>query len=348
MRSRKLHLTAPAASCQPFLEALHIDSARELKSLAQEAVGPAYVITGDEALIEAGEDDDHGGRDDDERRAQDLEQALADPEVAAIVAVRGGAWFTRILPRIDFTVLDRRPAPVAVFGFSELTTLINLIATYPMGRGVYDMGPAFLPYGLKRYARTQPAASAIGESKPEEWARARLEPEVRGFFDDVVSMIKGHGSARPVTAELVRGELADQVPATFVGGNLTVLTTLLGTPYQRCVTPAQQWLIIEDLNEKPERIDRMLAHLTLAGAWEDCAGLMLGDFHKDEQELTPAVLELLDHHLPPDQPMPVLTTPDVGHVWPMSPLPLHLPLTLMRLEDREFAIEWPGSLLDVR
>ena len=338
MGRRKIHLIAPAGSCRPFLAALELSSAADLLALVQEYTGADYLVVGDEFLIAAEEDEDRGGRDDDRRRAEDIEQALGDPEVVAIVTIRGGAWFTRILPFIDFTILDRRPEPVTVFGFSELTTLVNIVGAHRNGRGIYDMGPAFLMYGLKRHAVTQLGLTTSDDSSAAVWMGPRLRPELRAFFRDVVSIIEGRGTDRAITAELISGELPDSSAVTFVGGNLTVLIALVGTPYQRFIEPTGRWLVIEDLNEKPERLDRFLAQLTLAGFWNECAGLLLGDFHKGDRTLTEAVAALLAYHLPSTRTIPVLTSEQVGHIWPMSPLPLHTPMRVERIAPRQFSI----------
>ncbi len=324
---------------------MRVQTAAQLMEIVQEAVGAKYRVTGDEALIEAGEDDRRGGRRDDQQRAEDIQQALADDSVIAVVSLRGGAWFTRVLPLIDFTVLDGRTRPVAVFGFSELTTLINIVGASSHGLGVYDMGPAFLTYGLKRYASKRSNVGSSTSEQPGDWMLARLRPEFDAFFRDVVGMVEGKGTGRSITGRLVRGELPDQCKATFVGGNLTVLSALLGSPWEPAVNPASRWLVLEDFNDKIERIDRFLAHLTLAGCWHRCAGLLLGDFHKGYDDLAPAVLELLNFHIPVSRTIPILMTGQIGHVWPMSPLPLHVGVTIERANDGSFAIHWPASAL---
>jgi len=402
---RRLHLIAPAGSCRRFLSQLDVSSAEELFALIQRTVGERYSVTGDALLIDADEDDDRGGRNDDVRRAADIHDALGDDNTAAIVSLRGGAWMTRILPRIDFDVLSSRSRPVAVFGFSELTTLVNIVGAHRNGRGVYDMGPAFLTYGLKRIAEQEKnsggsqseceitiqnrdrreAEEAIplphGRGSVQETAfpaRSQGEitiapkdilPHFQAFFHDVLSMIEGRGSARSITAELVQGELNDESTAVFVGGNLCVLTTLLGSRYRSCLDASDQfaasspptlpssrrgerglgnpsrWIVLEDYNEKPERIDRFLSHLTLAGCWDRCAGILLGDFHLKDKYLTPTVLHLLLYHLPGDRGIPILVTKQVGHVWPMSPLPLHVPCEWHRRADGTFTLRWEAEAL---
>lgn len=345
MDAPRIHLIAPAASCRPFFPAIGVTSASELIDLVRGIIGSDYVVTGDEALIEAPEDESAGGRRDDRARAEDIERALGDSRVAAIVALRGGAWFSRILPMIDFSVLDVRTGPIAVFGFSELTTLVNIVGGRGYGLGVYDMAPAFLTYGLRRHVSIPPGSNELGGKSREQWVTDRLKPEFRAFFEDAVSMIEGRGSRRTVTAELVRGSLPEECDAIFVGGNLTVLSTLVGTVYDAYVRPDSRWLLIEDFNDKIERIDRFLAHLTLAGWWERCAGILLGDFHRGYIDQGAAVLALLEYHLGIQRSLPILKTSQIGHVWPMSPLPIHQPLTIEQNGASSFSIGWPASLL---
>jgi muramoyltetrapeptide carboxypeptidase LdcA involved in peptidoglycan recycling len=358
----KLHLIAPAGSCRRFSEEIDVSGPAELIAMVQDAVGSDYVVTGDEAVIGADEDESRGGRQDDGHRAADIERALADSGVVAMVSLRGGSWFTRILPLIDFSVMDRRTKPIAVLGFSELTTLINIVAAHPKGLGIYDLSPAFLPYGLRKQSRDRkgaarscsadadPGVSTSTTTRGHDTGRSydsKLRAEFRAFFRDVVSMIEGRGSSRQVTARIVRGRLGERHSASFVGGNLSVLTTLLASPYRDSIAPRGGWLVLEDFNEPPYRLDRLLAQLTLAGVWKECAGLLLGDFHVGETDLVEAVESLLAFHLPPDRPIPVLVTKEVGHTWPMSPLQLHCELTLVRTESDGYSIHVPPSSLYV-
>lgn len=364
MTRPRIHLIAPAGSCRPFLDAIADGSADRLISLVQQAVGDAYEVTANKKLLMAEEEEDHGGRSDDAERVADIQSALADDRVACLLSLRGGAWLTRILPDIDFTVLDRRTTRVAVVGFSEMTTLINIVAAHENGVGVYDMSPAFLVYGLKRFAMLRALANACAGSpvenvrealpqlryegqSPEEWMRLRLTAELCSFLCDVVAMFEGRGSQRRLRAELVRGELTDREPAVFIGGNLCLFTTFLGTPFEAYSSPDERWLVLEDINDKPERIDRFLARLKLAGYFERCAGVLLGDFHNGDRTHTQAVIELMPYHLPPTRNVPVLVSQDVGHVWPVSPLPLSFPVELRRQPDRSWTIEWSAPELRV-
>jgi muramoyltetrapeptide carboxypeptidase len=336
----RIHLIAPAGSCRPFLEALGLSTAAEIINLVQGVVGSSFEVTGDHELIEADEDENHGGRQDDEHRARDINTALADDQVVAVVGLRGGAWLTRVLPRINFGVLDRRSRPIVMHGFSELTPLVNIVGAHPRGIGIYDMSPAFLTYGLRRQARERFCGGESPQIDPNEWAAQRVRPEFEAFVRDVGDMLSGQGTKRRITAHLVRGKLSAPTEVAFVGGNLVVFSTMVGSPFDRIARPTGEWLVLEEINEKPERIDRFLAHLTLAGYWESCRGILLGDFHLKDKHLTPTVVEMLDYHLPSDSPMPILVTEDIGHIWPMAPLPLHHPVMIETVAAEICRIRW--------
>lgn len=338
MEQPVIHLASVAGSTRKLLADLACADARDLIGRVQAAVGDGYRVDGDAALIEAAEDDDHGGRADDAERAACVTRCLGDEGVAAFVALRGGAWLTRILDRIDFAVLARRRRPIAIFGFSELTTLLNIAAGYSAALCVHDLGPAFLLAGLRRFAELYP--DRLGRQE----ADARFGQEFLAFFEDVRRILEGRGSMRSITGELVAGELPPESSARFVGGNLAVMVTLLGTPFHDAIDPAGRWLLIEDINESPERIDRRLAQLKLTGFFQRAAGLLVGDFRERDKNHQPAALELLPYHLPSGRALPVITTRDVGHVWPMSPLPLNRPVTLRRTDEVavSFEIAWPS------
>ncbi len=309
----------------------------------QRTVGDAWEVTADTSLLAPNEADELAGRSDDLQRATDIQNALADPNVRAIVTIRGGAWFTRILPHIDFDVLLNRKSPVAFFGFSELTPMANIVAAYKMGIGLYDMGPAFLAYGLLRYASHHPDAPAEARDHPPDWTRKNLLPECENFFRDVVNMLAGEPTARTIHADLLMGDAPSGSQVQMVGGNLTVLSTMVGSRYDHFVRPKGHWLMLEDFNDKIERYDRFLSHFTLANYWDECAGILLGDFHWGETDQRDAMLALLKFHLPSFWNNPVLATTDVGHTWPLSPLPLHVPLYWRREEDGRFALEWDAK-----
>lgn len=305
----------------------------------QEVVGGSYQVSAQTKLFDAAEDELHGGRADDAERAADIQHALVDSAVAAIVSLRGGAWFTRILPRIDFSTIDRRTAPVAFFGFSELTPLANIIGAHAMGRGFYDMGPAFLAYGLRYFAERNPDVLEKSKLNVQDWVRAQTDLQFREFFRRCIQSIENRRTIE-LEASLLRGNLSDSGRATFVGGNLTVLSTMIGSRYEPSIAPDGRWLVLEDYNDKPERFDRFLAHCTLAGYFDRCEGVLLGDFHSQERDLAPAIVEMLRHHIPTRTDLPILYAPTVGHTWPMDTLPLHERAVFRRDPGGRVVLHW--------
>jgi muramoyltetrapeptide carboxypeptidase len=177
----------------------------------------------------------------DERRLAELGAALADPDARAIVMARGGYGLLRLLPFIDRQALQRQPRPIV--GFSDGTALLALAAS----AGVAAIhGPVVTQLG--------------GLSADDQQALfARLETPGRALLLDGLE-------------ELIPG----RVQGPLLGGNLEMFSRLLGTPYMPDVTGAI--LFFEDLGERPYRIDRLLAHLDLAGVFNAASAVVAGDF----------------------------------------------------------------------
>ena len=339
MPSDIVYLTALAGTCGPFFKLLGVRNSEGFIRFVQQIAGPKLRVAGDHRVLDAKEYEARGGRLDDALRAADVQRALVDDRIVCILAVRGGSWFTRILPRIDFSVLKRRKRPLLLVGFSEMTTLLNIAATSRNTYSLYDCGPAFLVYGMVRHASTV-LQSRSARANPRKWMRARLREKVQDYLEDVLDILHVGTTRRRAVAKLVRGKLPAASSATFVGGTLSVMFTLLGTPYQSHIAPQGRWLVLEDINEQPTRLDRLLAQLTLADYWSRCKGVLLGDFHAEGRMLTRTVVRILDHHLPARRGLPVLVCKSVGHVWPCAPIPLHQPVKLRRDAMGRVHLNW--------
>jgi len=178
---------------------------------------------------------------DDDARAAELAAALADPEVEAIFCARGGYGLMRILDRLDAAALAR--APKLIVGFSDVTALHAWAAR----AGVASLhGPVVTQLG-RVPAEDAAALFALCESP--------APPAPLGGLRAL------HGG---------RGE------GPLVGGNLEMISRLVGTPYALPLDGAV--LFLEDVGERPYRIDRQLTQLRLAGALDRLAGVVLGDF----------------------------------------------------------------------
>ncbi|XHS79570.1 LD-carboxypeptidase [Burkholderiaceae bacterium UC74_6] len=224
---------------------------------------------------------------DDATRLADLHAALADPEVDAIYALRGGYGCARLTPDINLELLRRSGKPL--IGYSDITTLHSLAD--------------FL--GLPSWHAPMPASDLLAPGGERDLAPVAQALHRGTRSGDVIATpaFEAHALNRGVMA---RGRL--------VGGNLSVYVTLLGTPWQPKLDGAV--LFLEDVGEAPYRVDRMLAHLRAAGVLDAVSGFVLGGF--TDEEFPESVLA---HHLHATG-KPVLAGWPSGHCSPNVALPL--------------------------
>ncbi|MCA3255989.1 MAG: LD-carboxypeptidase [Alphaproteobacteria bacterium] len=187
----------------------------------------------------------------DRERAADLQAMYADDSVRAVFAIRGGWGCARILPHLDFAAIRARPKLLT--GFSDITALHLAFAARCGFTTIH--GPN--------------AASAWGELS----VRAFREIAFDGGTPTLVNppgkenrLVQREGRIRTFTGGKAQGRL--------LGGNLTVLSALVGTPYVPDFTGAI--LFLEDVDEAEYRIDRMLTQLRLAGILGKLAGVVFG------------------------------------------------------------------------
>jgi muramoyltetrapeptide carboxypeptidase len=177
----------------------------------------------------------------DARRLDELNRALSDPTLGAIVAARGGYGLTRIAHLADYAALLRHPKWIV--GFSDITALhIEALSV-----GVASLhGP-----------------NAAGLGRSDAWTRGRFLSALEA--PTVARHFSGLQTLRPGVAS---GVLA--------GGNLSLLFTCQATG--RLHLPSGAILVIEDVTEASYRIDRMLSALLASGALDRVAGVVVGDF----------------------------------------------------------------------
>jgi muramoyltetrapeptide carboxypeptidase len=194
----------------------------------------------------------------DRERADDLHAAFSDPEVDAVLALRGGYGSIRLLPLLDFAAI--RAAKKPFIGYSDNTALH--LALYQESGLVSFHGPnaseAFLPGNEATFRTTL--------FRPE-WLR------------QATTLFAREGQEDNRLKTLVPGK----VSGPLLGGNMTCLLRLVGTPYEPDFRGAI--LFLEDTGEKAYRVDGMFTHLRLAGILEQIGGLVLGKFdHGEETE----------------------------------------------------------------
>ncbi len=192
----------------------------------------------------------------DEQRAADLNAAFADDSVDAVFAMRGGYGAQRILPYLDYEAIQRNPK--IFIGFSDITALHCAI------HGRTGLVTFHGPTAMRTWSEYTLAEMRKVLIEPSAPVRLAGPPP----FDSRPGKVERENRITPLVGGKARGRL--------VGGNLTLLSSLLGTPYQPDF--AGKILFIEDVGESPYRVDRMLTHLWLAGVFEACAGVALGKF----------------------------------------------------------------------
>lgn len=206
------------------------------------------------------------------QRVDDLHTLWADPEVRALWSIRGGAGSAQLLPHLDYAAMRREPK--ALLGFSDVTALQLALLRHAGLVSFHTIAAHIRPsaHTLKSLQAVlmQPRDGLLLERAPQHRQRGDTEAAYR--------------------ARTVRGGLAE---GPLVGGNLSVLSALVGTPWAPQTDGALMFL--EDVGELPYRIDRMLTQLEQAGLSGRAAGIVGGIFRDCEH--------------PPDQPGMPLSQP---------------------------------------
>ncbi|MGY0556608.1 MULTISPECIES: S66 peptidase family protein [unclassified Lysobacter] len=227
----------------------------------------------------------------DAERAGDLNMMFADDEVKAIICVRGGSGAARLLPLLDYDTI--RANPKVLLGYSDITALHNAILAQA---------------GLVTFHGPIGAAS---------WNAFNVDQFKRLFFDRELMHYKNVVDAGDelvprkhrtltITGGKARGEL--------VGGNLSVLVALAGSPYLPEFDG--KILFLEDVEEAPYRIDRMLTTLKLMGALDRIAGFIFGkctDCDPGEGYGSLTLDQIFDDHIKP-LGIPAYRGAMIGHI----------------------------------
>lgn len=179
----------------------------------------------------------------DNHRSADLQEAIDDPKTKAIVCARGGYGTVRIIEHIDFTPLLDNPKWIT--GFSDVTVLHSVLNKLGIA-SIHGAMPGFF----------------LDNKKPS-----------RSFHSLIDLFLTGRSKIQCQSDPLNRKGNAS---GELVGGNLSLLYSLQGTPWQLETTG--KILMIEDLSEYLYHLDRMMQNLKLAGQLKNLAGLVVGGF----------------------------------------------------------------------
>lgn len=234
----------------------------------------------------------------DSQRAEDFQDAINDPESKAIICSRGGYGCARIVDAIDFSPLKENPK--WVLGFSDITVFHSAIANV----------------GVQSCHAPMP----INYQKLGFMALKSLHRFLFGINLDYETIRSDYNQM---------GEIRGQV----VGGNLAIIASLLGTPYQLYVK--DRILFIEEVGEALYRVDRMLQSLRLAGYFEQIKGIVVGSFTEMSDSKRPfgkrleeIILQYISH-----RNIPVCFGFPAGHMDDNHPLPFNKDVFL-KVTDR--------------
>jgi muramoyltetrapeptide carboxypeptidase len=243
----------------------------------------------------------------DKDRAADINTFFADTSVRAVLPIRGGWGSSRVLPYLDFDIIRKNPK--VVLGFSDITALLlsiharsGLVTFHgPNGLGRWD---AWSVDYLKRVLFN---AEAVRMENPKD-------------LSDRNSLTQTENRVQTITPGTARGRLA--------GGNLTVLTAILGSPY------LPDWdgaiLFLEDVGEDLYRVDRMFTQLKLAGVLQKIRGVVFGtcaECGPGEGFGSLTMEEILADHIKP-LGVPAWFGAMIGHQMPQWTVPVGIEATI--------------------
>ncbi len=235
----------------------------------------------------------------DEDRAADMNAMFADSSVKAILAMRGGWGSNRILSLLDYDLIRKNPK--AVIGYSDITAL--LIALYAKSGIVTFHGP-------------------LGVST---WGPLTVSSIQRILFNCEAATLQ---NSADISDDLTQTEnrieiiTAGRTSGRLIGGNLAVLTSMIGSNY------LPDWkgkiLFLEDTNEQIYRVDRMLTQLKLAGILDQIRGFIFGrctDCGPEESSGSLTLADLFADHIKP-LGIPAWYGSMIGHVPDQLVLPI--------------------------
>lgn len=184
-------------------------------------------------------------------RIDDLHEMFSDEEVNAVICIRGGYGSGQILDKIDYTLIKKHPK--IFIGYSDITAMhlaINKVTGLVTFHGPMLLA-SFPQLTIDNFKKT------IFSSEP-------------------IGILKNPDAKTPVrSANPVRTIKSGKSTGRLTGGNLSIICSLMGTKYE--IDTKDKILFIEDVDEEPYRIDRMLTQLKTAGKLDQAAGIVFGN-----------------------------------------------------------------------
>lgn len=236
----------------------------------------------------------------DEIRAKDLNNAFSNKNIDGILCLRGGYGTPRILDMVDYDLIKNNPK--VFIGYSDITSLhiaitqkSNLVTFHgPMAAS--NMVDDFDAFTRENLLRTITENSGYNIENPE------------------------NQYIRSLNSGYAEGEI--------IGGNLTLITSSLGTPYE--IDTKGKLLFIEEIAERPYQIDRMLTQLRLANKFNEASGIMFGDFNNCVAKEGHKTFQLVDifKEIVSICGKPIIYNVRSGHCKPMITIPFGIKAAL--------------------
>ncbi len=257
----------------------------------------------------------------DELKAEDFNNFMKDDEVDAILCFKGGYGSIRFLDLIDYEQIKKTPK--LVVGFSDVTALINVIyqkTNVPMLHG--EMGIRFKEAFVEEqdFSFKNLIATLLGTAPKnllEEVNNLNLEKKLE-----------------------FKAGLNNPVEGIIVGGNLSLVASMMGTPYE--IDTKDKILLLEDVSEEPYSIDRYLATLKISGKLNDAKAIILGYFTNcnkaDPNDDTQTYMDVL-YEYTKDLTCPVIYNFPTGHDRPFVNVPIGLKAKVDIKEESVIVLE---------
>jgi muramoyltetrapeptide carboxypeptidase len=233
----------------------------------------------------------------DSQRIEDIHWAFGDKSIDAVWCLRGGYGLSRILPRLDYRLIGTNPK--VLIGYSDITAL--LLAVHQKTGLITFHGPA--------------AASAF-----PDYTKAHV---VKTIFDGAADKVEvsADNAANMNLFSKTQVIKAGKARGQLIGGNLSLLTAMAGTPYA-LKNIRGKIFFTEDVGEKPYRIDRMFTQLKQSLDLHSVAGIALGIFSDCEgPEGSPTVIDVVKDQFA-NLGVPVIYGLSFGHIRDQFTLPL--------------------------
>ncbi|MCQ2973691.1 MAG: LD-carboxypeptidase [Bacteroidales bacterium] len=249
----------------------------------------------------------------DQHRANQINQLFANPEIKAIVAARGGYGCTRILNLLDYEIIKNNPKIIG--GYSDLTALNIAIHKKT---------------GLVTFHSSMLAAPETIYSK-----NSMLNLYENGVKGTKIICEQPSNLEENVYSQTPKVLKPGICKGTLIGGNLTLLENLIGTEFD--ISYYNKILFIEDINEVPYKIDRMLTHLKSAGKLKGIKGIIFGIFKgcETDDEDSLSLSQVIDDFIK-DLDIPVVQNFTFGHIKSRCTFPIG---TKVKLDTNKMEIK---------